>query len=196
MRRRRVRRRRGARDAALLALAFTCGLTVSELIALDVQDYDAETGLLSVPGRDEEVKRLPLVGTTQEIVELWLSYHGGDSSRMFFPISKFGIVYAEQISQSGLSDIIHLRAAGGRARWTPKSQTPSFRALRRSFEEHLAVKGSVRPAVVRDLMGKASRRRVSRNADREDAAMREALVWMATTAASGVRVPPRRRPSL
>ena len=57
----------GARDAAIIALLYSCGLRRAELVALDIEDYDVEEGTLTVRGKRNK-ERLA------HIVELYTSF--------------------------------------------------------------------------------------------------------------------------
>jgi site-specific recombinase XerD len=174
---RRSRQRRGARDAALFALAFTVGLKVSELCDVKMNDYTPGStpysdGVLIVRDRRPASRRLPIVGTTREHVTRWIEYHEYDSEHLFFPISKKNVVYDAHLSQSGLNDIAKRRSP---------SESVSFQGLRRSFKHHLKAQG-VKDAIVRDLMGLASRRTVPRDDETADEKMKVALRQMSRDA--------------
>ena len=44
---------KGARDAAIIAILYACGLRRSELVKLNLEDYDPETGELKIIGAKE-----------------------------------------------------------------------------------------------------------------------------------------------
>lgn len=62
------------RDRAMLALLFTLGLRVHELVGLDVEQLDTATAaLLSVRGKGGSIHDLPLESSALAIVTRWLS---------------------------------------------------------------------------------------------------------------------------
>lgn len=188
--RRRARKRRGARDAALFALAFTSGLKVSELTSLQAEDYDGKARTLHVAGRRLPVQHIPIGSSTCEIINLWIRYHRGDYESLFFPISKKDKLYKSRLTQGGLHSILHARAEQlrQRDRNVVQPQTLNFSALRTSFKCYLK-EGGVPDAILRDLMGLRSRRTAPRDDAAADEKMRLAAKWMARQAAPDGWVP-------
>ncbi len=66
-------RRDGIRDRAMLHLTYACGLRVSELTALKLDDYDrrAPAGV-RIMGKGRRERRLPLWKETRSGIEAWL----------------------------------------------------------------------------------------------------------------------------
>lgn len=181
--RRYVRKRRGARDAALLSLAFTCGATVSELIELETGQWDPDptkdgfgrrrpNPKVTFPGRESRSEELPLVGKTLKIQQLWNAKRQ-IWKRVFYPISKWGERYEEELSQPGIHTIIRTRYEQIEQK-APAPEPPNAQKLRKSFRQLLKLKG-VKDAIILDLMGLRSRRSAPRDEEKADQAMEEAL---------------------
>ena len=62
----------GLRDAALLELAYSCGLRVSELSGLDVDSIDAATGEARVTGKGSKTRIVPVGGPALAALARWL----------------------------------------------------------------------------------------------------------------------------
>jgi integrase len=210
--RRYVRKRRAARDAALLSLAFACGATVSELIGLKTKNWNPNPNRRSSPSTQASPRRirgkpvarsqsdprvtlpdrrsrsetLPLVGSTCKIQRLW-AWQKDPSIRVFHPISKWGSYYQEQLSQRGIYEIITERydQIKGKA---PAPEPPNVQKLRKSFRK-LLKREDVKDAIVRDLMDLRSRRTVSRNDQKADQKMKDALSIVAVIANPNRRIP-------
>lgn len=70
------------RDRAILALLFTLGLRVHELVGLDVNQVDAESAtVISVRGKGGTVHDLPLEPGTLALVQTWLGQRGAFAKR-------------------------------------------------------------------------------------------------------------------
>ena len=81
----------GARDAALLAVLYGSGLRRSEAVALDVSDYDLESGSLTVRAGKGNKARLCYTASGQaEFLEAWLRKRGPLPGPIFCPINKAG----------------------------------------------------------------------------------------------------------
>jgi site-specific recombinase XerD len=61
-----------ARDDAVLELLYGCGLRVSELCGLDVGDVDRRKRTVTVVGKGNRQRRVPMHDHCVEIVEQWL----------------------------------------------------------------------------------------------------------------------------
>src|SRR5215217_5632529 len=63
----------GRRDAAVLAVLFAGGLRRAEAVALDIDDYDAGTGHLTVTGKGRRQRRSALPAGGRRAMEAWLA---------------------------------------------------------------------------------------------------------------------------
>jgi integrase/recombinase XerC len=61
------------RDVALLELMYGCGIRVSELVGIDLEDIDLRTGWLRVRGKGNKERQVPVGGRAVEAVNLYLS---------------------------------------------------------------------------------------------------------------------------
>jgi site-specific recombinase XerC len=64
------------RDAALVAVAYACGLQRAELVALDVEDYDRETGRLRVVGKGNKERAAFVRNGAKDALHAWLRVRG------------------------------------------------------------------------------------------------------------------------
>jgi site-specific recombinase XerD len=122
------KRNRGARDAAVVALLYGCGLRRSEAAALDLADYDPETGEVRVRGAKGRKDRITYaMGGAQDAIEAWVEVRGEAPGPLLHPINKGDRVQRRRMSDQAIYDI--LRRLGR------KIKTKSFAPhdMRRSF---------------------------------------------------------------
>lgn len=192
-RRRRGRERHAARDACVLAFAYTCGAKSSELIRLRAEDCIlggmGSNGVVTFPDRDPRSQKLPLLKDTQKIAELWNSLRQESAPFFFYPMSKYGVKCGDELTPNSVRNIV--------SKWYNSlsrvkrnfSQKPNPQKLRSSFREILKREG-VRDAIVRDLMGLRSRRTAPRDDETADRRIENALRLIADKASPDVYVPP------
>src|SRR5829696_6316205 len=75
----------GRRDAAVLAVLFVGGLRRAEAVGLDVEDYDASTGHLTVTGKGRRQRRSALPVGGRRALAAWLEVRGTDEGPLFYP---------------------------------------------------------------------------------------------------------------
>src|SRR2546427_6062779 len=81
----------GARDAAIMALLYGAGVRRSELAALNRDDYDAESGALSIyAGKGNRDRLVYVTNGAQDALEAWLAYRGEVPGALFWPLNKGG----------------------------------------------------------------------------------------------------------
>jgi integrase/recombinase XerD len=66
----------GLRDALILELLYDCGLRVSELAALKVEDLDMEAGLVRVRGKGGKERFVPFGEEAREVLDRYLEEAG------------------------------------------------------------------------------------------------------------------------
>lgn len=93
----------GARDAALLALLYGGMLRRSEVVALDLADYNPEAAALAVrhgKGRQERLAYLPAGG--RAAVDAWLRVRGDEPGPLLVPVRKGGRVLLRRLSSQAV----------------------------------------------------------------------------------------------
>ncbi|HKP54348.1 MAG TPA: tyrosine-type recombinase/integrase [Chloroflexia bacterium] len=112
----------GRRDSALIAVLYGCGLRRSEVVALDLSDYDAETGALRVhsgKGNRGRVSYAAADGSRPAIAG-WLATRSKAPGPLFCPINKGGKVTLRRITDQAVRNILNKRAAeAGVAQFSP-----------------------------------------------------------------------------
>jgi site-specific recombinase XerD len=82
---------RGARDAALLAVLYVCGLRRGEVPGLDLSDFDPDTGELKVRhGKGAAQRVVYATGGAEEAIRGWISHCGEEPGPLFWPVLKNG----------------------------------------------------------------------------------------------------------
>jgi integrase len=102
----------GRRDAALLAVLYNCGLRRSELVALDLGDYDpAENALTVRSGKGNKARISYATDASITLLETWLESRGLSSGPLFTPINKSGKIVLRRLSDQAVRKILLKRAA-------------------------------------------------------------------------------------
>lgn len=158
----------GARDAALFSLLYGAGLRRSEVVALDVADYDAESGAVVVrtgKGRKQRIGYVSVGGI--KALGLWLRNRGDASGPLFLPIAKGGRVVERRMTDQAVFFILKKRATqAGVSSFSPHD-------LRRSFISHLLDAGAD-IATVQQLAGHSNIQTTSRYDRRGERSKRKA----------------------
>jgi len=163
----------GTRDAALLAVLYGAGLRRSEAVALDVGDYEAAEGALTIrSGKGHKERLTYLAASGCDALEAWLDARGrGEGSEgddaLFVPLTKTGRLLPRRLTDQAVRMILQHRAglAGIRA-CTPHD-------LRRTCISHLLDAGADITTVQR-LVGHASVTTTGRYDRRGEATKRDA----------------------
>ena len=127
----------GARDAALLACLYGAGLRRSEAVALDLANYNQETGELTVKGAKGRKDRLGYAtnGCADALAD-WLRVRGVEAGPLFFSVNKGGRIVARRMTDQAVLHILRKRGGeAGVASFSPHD-------LRRSFISDLLDAGA------------------------------------------------------
>ena len=122
----------GARDAAMIALLYGCGVRRSEVVAIELADYD--DGAVAI--RQGKVRNVYCPAGGKEAVDDWIERRGAWPGALLCPVKKGGYV-----QQSGMTDqavMLRLRYLSRRARvshFAPQD-------LRRSYVSELLDAGA------------------------------------------------------
>src|SRR5438874_3354919 len=136
------------RDRALFELAYSSGLRLSELVALDVGSVDLATGEVRVWGKGSKERIVPVGAAAREAIRAWIEARGGlkvrDAGAMF--LSRSGRRIAPRAIEKRLAEWAFKRGLG-------RHVHPHM--LRHSFASHvLQSSGDLR--AVQEMLGHAS----------------------------------------
>ena len=107
-------RESGLRDAAILAVLYGGGLRRSEVVALDLDDYDADSGALTVrrgKGSKARITYLPSGG--QSRLSRWLELRNRFSpleGPLFHPIHRSGKIFLSRLTDQAILALLQRRA--------------------------------------------------------------------------------------
>lgn len=156
----------GARDAAVLALLYGCGLRRAELCLLDLADF--ENGTLRVRGKGNRVRLAPVDDGALDALQDWLSVRGKKPGALLWPSGegKGRPLTNRHMSPDSIWHICEKRAA--------EAGVPVFRPhdMRRTFVSHLLA-AKVDLSIVSKLAGHRSIQTTSRYDMRGEEAKRE-----------------------
>jgi len=139
----------GIRDRAMLEVVYACGLRVSELVALQLNDFHPASAYIKTVGKGNKERIVPIGEEAMEVLQHYLEYgrpallRGRRSNHVFLNRSAGGL------TRQGFWKIIKRRAleAGINKNVTPHT-------LRHSFATHLLENGADL-RVVQVLLGHA-----------------------------------------
>jgi len=136
----------GPRDAAILELFYSCGLRISELATLRMNDVDLSEGLARVHGKGAKVRIVPLGSQAIARLQGWLACR---ASWMLRDSTVFLSPRGRRMSRTSVWAVVkrYARAANIRQNVTPHM-------LRHSFATHLVDHGADLRAV-QELLGHA-----------------------------------------
>jgi site-specific recombinase XerD len=139
----------GKRDYAVIALMLATGLRRSEVIAINLDDYNTKTGLLTVQAGKGNQQRVAYLNTdSRQVVSQWLLERGKQPGQLFNPVSKTGNITIKALTSQTIYDIIKQRSEQA------KIDTVRPHDLRRTFVTQLLEAG-VDINTARQLVGHA-----------------------------------------
>ena len=100
---------KGARDFAILALLFSCGLRRAELasIRLDqIAEREERMVLLDLVGKGNRMRTIPVPGIARDAIELWLERSGLTEGRLFRAVNKAAKLQGEGLSPEAILQIV------------------------------------------------------------------------------------------
>ena len=126
----------GVRDAALIALLYSCGLRRAEIVALDREQVETETGKLLIQGKRNKQRTAYSISGAQEALLDWLAIRGNEPGPLFWPIGKGGKLRNRRLSTQAVYNILQKRAKLAQVkRFSPHD-------LRRTFVSDLLEAGA------------------------------------------------------
>ncbi len=97
---------KGIRDAALIAVLYSAGLRRSEVIMLDLSDWNETDSCLIVRSGKGDKDRTNYLddGATAALTD-WLRWRGDDSGELFYPTRKSGRLEARCMTDQAVLDM-------------------------------------------------------------------------------------------
>jgi len=140
----------GIRDAAILALLYAAGLRRSEVVGLDLSDYDTEAGGLKIVATKGNKARTVYLGNgAKATVTGWNTVRGDEPGPLLYRIRKGGKVIPERLTDQAIWVILEKRFRAANVKpFTPHD-------LRRTFAGEMLDAG-VDLVTVQKLMGHSS----------------------------------------
>jgi len=134
------------RDRAVCELLYAAGLRVAELCGLDVDDVDLSSGLVTVTGKGDKQRRVPIHDVCAASVAAWRD--GPRSSLMRSDSPPAALFFNRRGRRLGPRDVHRLLSARSKVPLHPH-------ALRHTFATHL-LEGGADLRVVQELLGHAN----------------------------------------
>ena len=141
----------GLRDRAILETMYSAGLRVSELVGLNVSDWDRSAGILRVMGKGRKERLAPVGSYATKALDHWITVREPDpkapeKQRAAIFLNRFG----RRLTTRSIGRMLetHIQTAGLTQQTTPHT-------LRHSFATHL-LDGGADLRSVQELLGHKS----------------------------------------
>jgi site-specific recombinase XerD len=96
----------GARNAALVAILYACGLRRAEAVALDIDHFDAATGRLTVSGKGNKQRYVFVSNGSRDALDAWLAHRGTEPGPLFLPVNKGGRVIHRRMADQAVAELV------------------------------------------------------------------------------------------
>jgi site-specific recombinase XerD len=107
----------GIRDAALLAILLGTGVRRSEVVGLDLKDFDPQSGALKVRGgKGGKDRTVYLPSSGRRIVSEWLKVRGVLAGPLLYPVSKGKRVMRRRLTDQSVLYVLQKRAEQARVK--------------------------------------------------------------------------------
>jgi len=101
----------GTRDASLLGLAYSTGARRSEIVELNLQDIDLESGAVNIiNGKGRKSRRVYLKNGALAAIKDWINIRGEEPGALFYRVRKGGHVVASRLTSGAVARILERRA--------------------------------------------------------------------------------------
>lgn len=127
-----------ARDAAMLELFYASGLRLSELVNLRIRDIQFRNKLISVLGKGNKQRLLPLGGMSQEALKVYLHYY----EQEFEKPGNDDPLFVSQLGKNISVRNVRLRVEKYLKEVSDGAKKNSPHVLRHSFATHLLDEGA------------------------------------------------------
>jgi site-specific recombinase XerD len=97
---------KGTRNAALIGILAGAGLRRSEVVDLDLADYEATLGSLRVRGKGNRERLAYLAEGARRAVDAWLAHRGDSSGPLLFPVLKNTRIVRRRMTDQAVLDIL------------------------------------------------------------------------------------------
>jgi len=101
----------GMRDAAVIAVMYQAGLRRAEVVSLDLENYDPETGMLEILHAKRNKQRTAYLtnGAVLAVAD-WLAVRGNEPGPLFHPINKSKRIQNKRLSDQAIYYVLVERA--------------------------------------------------------------------------------------
>jgi len=99
----------GHRDAAILAILYGSGCRRSEIVDLDLSDFDPPTGELKIHGKGSRERLGYATNGSRDGLSEWLKIRGAEEGALFVPIRKDGRLSIRRMSSMGVYNLLRKR---------------------------------------------------------------------------------------
>ena len=138
------------RDSAMAELFYSSGLRLAELAAVNINDIDSQSKLLTVTGKGRKTRTVPVGSVALQTIARWLEIRPPDAAEMADPGALFTSNRGHRISVRNIQARLKLQ---GRKSGMHQDIHPHM--LRHSFASHmLESSGDLR--AVQELLGHAN----------------------------------------
>ena len=104
------------RQPGLHVVTSDGGVVLAEVVALEISDYDPETGALIIQGKGNK-ERIAYIGTgAADAVREWITVRGDVSGPLFCPVTQTGEVVVRPMTDQAVYGILQTRAARANVR--------------------------------------------------------------------------------